>query len=227
MSITDWPPGERPREKLLERGAQSLSDAELLAIFLRVGLPGKSAVDLARELLGHFGSLNALFSASRQDFTTINGMGDAKFSQLQAVMEMARRALAEQLRQADTLSNPNAVRDYLRLWLSGESREVFGALFLDTRHRVLAAEILFRGTVDKASVHPREVVKRGLMLNAAAIVVAHNHPSGDVSPSAADLSLTDRLHAALALVDVRLLDHFVVGRDRILSLAEQGWRPAQ
>lgn len=226
MPISDWPAEERPREKLLHRGADVLSDAELLAIFLRVGLPGKSAVDLARELLGRFGSLTALFAAPLAEFSAIPGMGEAKYAQLQAVMEMSRRALGETLHRQNALSHPSAVRDYLRLWLGGESREVFGALFLDTRHRVLAAEVLFHGTIDQATIHPREIVRRALALNAGALIVAHNHPSGHTEPSAADWALTDRLSQALALVDLRLLDHFVVGPDSATSLAERGWHPA-
>ncbi|PHV10633.1 RadC family protein [Chitinimonas sp. BJB300] len=222
MPITDWPADERPREKLLARGATSLSDAELLAIFLRVGLPGKSAVDLARELLHRFGSLTQLFNATQADFTQIAGMGNAKFAQLQAVLEMSRRALQEALRQPTALNQPADVRNYLRLWLGGETRETFGVLFLDTQHRLLAAEVLFRGTLNHAEVHPRELARRALALNAAALIVAHNHPSGMAEPSAADISLTTHLSRALALIDIRLLDHFVVTPSEALSLAERG-----
>lgn len=222
MRITDWPADDRPREKLLQKGAASLSDAELLAIFLRIGLPGKSAVDLARELLTRFGSLSSLFHASLDDFTAMPGMGDAKYAQLQAVGEMARRALRESLEQTPALDHPQAVRDYLRLWLGGERREVFGVLFLDTHHRLLRAETLFFGTIDQTAVHPREVVKRSLALNAATVIVAHNHPSGAPEPSLADVQLTERLSAALALVDIRLVDHFVVTQARTVSLAERG-----
>lgn len=221
MAITDWPADERPREKLLQRGPAALSDAELLAIFLRVGIVGKSAVDLSRDLLAHFGSLASLFSASQPALCAIPGMGSAKYAQLQAVLEMARRSLAEQLRRDDAFDSPHSVANYLRLRLARQPREVFMALFLDNRHRLLAAEELFHGSLSQASVHPREVVKRALMLNAAAVIVAHNHPSGDSEPSAADILLTRQLRAALELVEIRLLDHFIIG-DQALSLAERG-----
>jgi len=178
MAITDWPADERPRERLLAQGAGALSDAELLAIFLRVGMKGKSAVDLARELIGRFGSLNRLFAAPRAQFAAVPGMGDAKYAQLQAVLEMARRALGEQLASRELLSSPQAVRDYLRLQLGGLSNEVFIALWLDAQNRLITSEELFRGTLTQTSVYPREVVKRALHHNAAAVIVAHNHPSG-------------------------------------------------
>ncbi|WP_374348033.1 DNA repair protein RadC [Chitinimonas sp.] len=222
MSIADWPSDDRPREKLLLKGAAMLSDAELLAIFLRTGLPGKSAVDLARQLLQRFGSLNQLFHASLADFTSIAGMGSAKYAQLQAVVEMARRALAENLTQLPVFSDPQSVRNYLRLWLGSEARETFGALFLDSQHRLISAECLFFGTIDQATVHPRELVKRGIAVNAAAVVVAHNHPSGHAEPSVADIALTKRLQDALLLVDIRLLDHFVVTTADAVSMAERG-----
>lgn len=223
MAITDWPVEERPRERLRARGAASLSDAELLAIFLRVGMKGKSAVDLARELIGHFGSLNRLFSASEAEFSAIPGMGAAKYAQLQAVLEMARRALGETMKERNALSSPTAVRDYLRLHLSGLAHEVFFALWLDAQHRLLAAEELFSGTLTQTSVYPREVVKKALAHNAAAVVFAHNHPSGVAEPSSADETLTRNLRQSLALVDVRVLDHFVVaGQSPPLSFAERG-----
>lgn len=223
MAITDWPEQERPREKLLGRGAASLSDAELLAIFLRIGMPGKSAVDLARELLGRFGSLARLFNASQADFCQVPGMGPAKYAQLQAVVEMAQRALGEEMRQRDFLASPQAVRDYLRLNLQGREYEVFAALFLDAQNRVIAVEELFRGTLTQTSVYPREVVKRALFNNAAALIFAHNHPSGVAEPSRADEALTAALKQALALVDVRVLDHFIVAAGVApLSLAERG-----
>jgi len=223
MAITDWPLGERPRERLLNEGAQALSDAELLAIFLRVGVRGKSAVDLARDLMGEFGSLNGLFFASRQNCTRVKGLGDAKYAQLQAVLEMARRALAEEMRAGDSLSSPTAVRDWLRLRLGGLPHEVFLAVFLDAQNRVLEAEELFRGSLTQTSVYPREVVKRALARNAAGVILAHNHPSGVAEPSQADRWLTDQLKAALALVEVKVLDHFVVAGNRSLSFAERGW----
>lgn len=223
MAITDWPVGERPRERLLAQGAAILSDAELLAIFLRVGVRGKSAVDLARDLLAHFGGLGRLFAAGRDAFSAFPGMGPAKYAQLQAVLEMARRALAEEMRVGDALSSPLAVRDYLRLKLSGLGHEVFLAVFLDAQNRVLEVEELFRGTLTQTSVYPREVVKRALFHNAGGVILAHNHPSGVAEPSQADRWLTEQLKQSLALVDVRVLDHFVVAGNQSLSFAERGW----
>jgi DNA repair protein RadC len=222
MAITDWPADERPREKLLAQGAQALSDAELLAIFLRVGVTGKSAVDLARDLLTEFGSLNGIFTASREAMTAIHGMGDSKFVQLQAIFEMSRRALQEQMQERDTLTSPQAVRDYLKLRLGRLQREVFVVLFLDAQNRVVASEELFAGTLTQTSVYPREVVKRALHHNAAAVIFAHNHPSGVAEPSRADELLTKALKEALALVDVKVLDHFVVAGNTALSFAERG-----
>jgi len=223
MAITDWPVDERPRERLLAQGAGVLSDAELLAIFLRVGVRGKSAVDLGRELIHRFGSLSRLFAASRGDFSSVPGMGEAKYAQLQAVLEMSKRALGERLAAGETLSSPQAVRDYLRLTLAGRPHEVFMALWLDAQNCLLAAEELFHGTLTQTSVYPREVVKRALAHNAAAVILAHNHPSGVAEPSTADEALTAALKEALALVDVRLLDHFIVaGMAPPLSLAERG-----
>ncbi len=222
MSIKDWPAQERPREKLLEQGAQALTDAELLAIFLRTGVAGKSAVDLARQLLREFGSLRALLEADLAAFSAHLGLGPAKYSQLQAVLEMGRRHLAEGLKRDSALESPQQVRDYLKARLRHEPHEVFGCLFLDTRHRVLAFEALFHGTIDGASVYPRQVVKRALAHNAAAVILTHNHPSGIAEPSQADRLLTTRLKDALALVDVRVLDHFIVGDGEPLSMAEYG-----
>ncbi|MDD2721743.1 MAG: DNA repair protein RadC [Gallionella sp.] len=222
MSIADWPEGERPREKLLARGATALSDAELLAIFLRTGVVGKSAVDLARELLTKYGSLTSLFAAGQQDFCETRGMGPAKYVQFQAVLEMSRRALREEMQRSDTLSSPRVVRDYLQLLLAGRQQEVFMVLFLDTQHRVIACEEMFHGTLSQTSVYPREVVKRALLHNAAAVILAHNHPSGVAEPSQSDQLLTGALKQALALVDVRVLDHFVVAVGQTLSFAERG-----
>ncbi len=222
MAITDWPEGERPREKLLQRGASSLSDAELLAIFLRTGVTGKSAVDMARELLVRFGNLTQLFSAGEKEFCDIHGMGQAKFVQLQAVVEMARRALHEEMKSGDALNSPRAVREYLQLLLRARQQEVFVAIFLDAQHRVIASEELFQGTLTQTSVYPREVVKRALHHNAAALIFAHNHPSGVAEPSQSDQLLTDALKQALQLVDVRVLDHFIVAGARCLSFAERG-----
>ncbi len=223
MAITDWPQGERPREKLLARGAEALSDAELLAIFLRTGVKGKSAVALARDLIAHFGSLSRLFAAPQRECRGFPGLGQAKYAQLQAVLEMARRSLAEQIRAGDALGSPAAVRDYLRLKLSALPHEVFVALFLDAQNRVLAVEELFRGTLTQTSVYPREVVKRALAHNAAGAIFAHNHPSGVAEPSQADRWLTDQLKAALALVEIRVLDHFIVAGAGSASFAERGW----
>jgi DNA repair protein RadC len=222
MAITDWPEGERPREKLLQRGVSSLSDAELLAIFLRTGVVGRSAVDLARDLLTRFGSLTRMFAAGEAEFCEMHGMGQAKYVQLQAVLEMSRRALKEEMQRGDALNSPRAVRDYLQLLLGGRQQEVFMVLFLDTQHRVIAAEELFHGTLGQTSVYPREVVKRVLAHNAAAVILAHNHPSGIAEPSQSDRLLTDALKQALSLVDVRVLDHFVIGTGRTLSFAESG-----
>ncbi|AZZ79042.1 MULTISPECIES: RadC family protein [Pseudomonas] len=223
MSIRDWPAAERPRERLLEHGAASLSDAELLAIFLRTGLPGISAVDLARNLLTQFGSLRLLLEADQHAFSKQLGLGPAKFAQLQAAQEMNRRHLAEKSRQKPALENPQVVRDYLKAMLRHEPHEVFGCLFLDSKHQVLNFEILFRGSIDNTSVHPREVVKRCLANNAAALILCHNHPSGNTDPSQADRLLTKRLQKALELIDVRVLDHFIVGDGEPLSMAECGW----
>ena len=222
MAITDWPEGERPREKLLQKGAAALSDAELLAIFLRTGVVGKSAVDLARELLIRFGNLTQMFAASEADFCAIHGMGQAKFVQLQAVLEMLRRALNEEMQRGDALNSPSAVRDYLQPLLGSRPQEVFVVLFLDTQHRVIATEELFHGTLSQTSVYPREVVKRALARNAAAVILAHNHPSGVAEPSQDDQYLTQALKQALELVDVRVLDHFIMAGGRMHSFAETG-----
>lgn len=222
MAITEWPEDERPRERLMKQGAAALSDAELLAIFLRVGVKGKSAVDLGRELMASFGSLAALFSASESSLSTIKGMGPAKYVQFQAVLELSRRALEEKIKQTDALNSPQAVRDYLRLTLSRLPHEVFVAVFLTAQNRVIAVDELFRGTLTQTSVYPREIVKRALAHNAAAVILAHNHPSGEANPSAADRSLTKALADALALIDVRVLDHFIVAPGAAMSFAEQG-----
>jgi len=223
MSIRDWPAAERPREKLLAQGAAALSDAELLAIFLRTGVSGVSAVDLARHLLNDFGSLRSLLEADLTAFSAHLGLGPAKYAQLQAVLEMGRRHLAETLERDSALESPQAVRDYLKAQLRHEPHELFACLFMDSKHRVLAFEVLFQGTVDGASVYPRQVVKRALAHNAAALILAHNHPSGICEPSHADQQLTQRLKEALALIDVRVLDHFIVGEGEPLSMAERGW----
>lgn len=222
MAIKDWPAAERPREKLMQLGPTALTDAELLAIFLRTGIAGRSAVDLSRSLLERFGGLRQLLSADRTSFLEAPGIGDAKYAQLQAVLEMARRHLSEQLCYGDALQSPEDTRRYLQMQLSNHPYEVFAVLFLDNRHRVLAFEELFRGTIDGASVHPREVVRRALHHNAAAAILAHNHPSGVSEPSSADRRITQRLQEALALIDVRVLDHIVVGHGEFTSFAERG-----
>lgn len=222
MTIRDWPANERPRERLLAHGPGSLSDAELLAIFLRTGVRGKSAVDLSRELLTRFGSLDRLLAASRRDFCQSPGLGDAKFAQLQAVLEMARRHLGENLRSDTVMSSAAVTRQFLQAQLRGERREVFAVLYLDNQHQLLLYEPLFYGTIDGAAIYPREVVKRALELNAAALIVAHNHPSGVAEPSRADIAITRRLREALALVDIRLLDHCIVAGHQVTSLAERG-----
>ncbi len=222
MAITDWPEGERPREKLLQGGAESLSDAELLAIFLRVGVTGKSAVDLARDLLKAFGSLNGIFAASEKQISAIHGMGSSKYVQLQAIFEMSRRALSEQLQQRDVFESPAQVRDYLQLKLAHLSYEVFMVLFLDVQNRLIAAEEMFAGSLMQTSVHPREIVKRALHHNAAAVIFAHNHPTGVARQSREDELLTQHLKQALELVGTRVLDHFVVAGNQILSFKEKG-----
>jgi len=222
MPITDWPADERPREKLLERGAAALTDAELLAIFLRTGCSGRTALDLARELLGRFGGLRALLRTRREDFCAVHGLGEAKYAQLQAGLELARRHLAEALAGREALKDPSAVRRLLQARLRDREHETFAALFLDNQHRVIAFDELSQGTIDGASVYPREVIKAALKHGAAAVIFAHNHPSGVAEPSSADRTLTERLKAALAQVDIRVLDHFVVG-EQVVSFAERGW----
>ena len=224
MAITDWPEGERPRERLLAFGPEALSDAELLAIYLRVGVRGKSAVDLARDLLQRFdGRLSALVDASLQELAEVSGIGMAKAAQLKASFELARRALSQEMAVRDAFSSPGRVRDWLRLKLASRPHEVFMALWLDAQNRLLKAEELFSGTLTQTSVYPREVVKAALAHNAAAVILAHNHPSGVAEPSAADEMLTRNLKTALAMVDVKLLDHFIVaGNGTPLSFAERG-----
>lgn len=223
MAINDWPEDERPRERLLSFGPQALSDAELLAIFLRTGMRGMSAVDLARGMLVHFGSLARLLSCSLAEFSAQPGMGPAKYAQLMAARELARRALAEEMKTEDVLGSPDAVRQYLRLTIGRRDVEVFLGVFLSARHQVIAVEELFQGTLTEARVYPREIARRCLTHNAAALIVAHNHPAGSVEPSAEDRAMTASLKQALALVDVRLLDHFVVTGSQTASFAEHGW----
>ena len=222
MSIRNWPSQERPREKLLSLGPQALSNAELLAIFLRTGIPGRSAVDLARDLLNSFGGLRPLLEASAQEFCQGNGLGPAKYAQLQAVLEMARRCLLEDLKRGEQLTSPSQTKNFLRARLRSHPHEVFACLFLDNQHRLIVFEELFFGTIDSAQVYPREVAKRALRHNAAAVIFAHNHPSGVAEPSRADLQITQRLIQALALLDIRVLDHLVVGDLEVVSMAERG-----
>ncbi|EEY46402.1 RadC family protein [Vibrio mimicus] len=223
MNLKDLPAESMPREKLLQRGPQSLSDAELLAIFLRTGTQGMNVLALADLLLRDFGSLRALFCASKEQFCRHKGLGEAKFVQLQAVLEMTQRYLGETLKRGDALTSPQQSKLYLSSILRDRQREAFYILFLDNQHRVIRDEILFEGTIDAASVYPREVVKRALHHNAAAVILAHNHPSGVAEPSQADRRITDRLRDALSLVEIRVLDHFVVGDGEVVSFAERGW----
>lgn len=223
MSIAHWPEAERPREKLLQRGPAVLSDAELLAIFLRTGIRGCSAVDMGRQLIQRFGSLGKLLAAEPGDFARGSGLGPAKYAQFMAVKELARRVLAEEMQLGDALSSPQAVRQYLRLAIGVRDVEVFVVLFLTAQNRVLAVEEVFSGTLTETRVYPREIVRRALQHNAHAVIVAHNHPSGVAEPSAADRALTASLKQALALVDIGLLDHFVVTGSHAESLAERGW----
>ena len=219
MAISDWPPGERPRERLLMLGAAALSDAELLAVVLRTGIRGKSAVELGRELLERFNGVAGILGAN---LSGVKGLGPAKRAQFEAAVELARRSLKDELRAASALTSPGAVRDYLRLAIAELEHEVFVCLWLDAQHRVLRFEELFRGTLTQTSVYPREIVKAGLRANAAAVIFAHNHPSGAAQPSRADELLTRNLKDALALVEVKVLDHFIVAGPHALSFAERG-----
>ncbi len=221
LVISDWPMEERPREKLLDRGANTLSDAELLAIFLRTGTRGMTAVDLARSLLDEFGGLKPLLDANETEFCLHRGLGRAKYAQLQAVLEMARRHSFENIQRGDALCSPDDTRRYLTAELQACPHEVFACLFMDNRNRVLTFEKMFYGTIDGASVYPREVVRRAIDNNAAAVIFAHNHPSGVAEPSSADKQITQRLKDALALIDVRVLDHMIIG-DEVVSFAERG-----
>ncbi len=223
MAISDWPKAQRPRERLLERGAETLTDAELLAIFLRTGTTGLSALALAQNLLDQFGGLNALLSANQQQFCQAHGVGTAKFAQLRACSELTRRSLAEIIKREDVISSPSASKHFLSSRLASLRYEVFACLFLDTRNRVIAYEELFRGTVDQSSVYPREVVAAALKHNASALIFAHNHPSGLCDASEADHLITKRLQKALGLIDIKVLDHFIIGTGQLLSFAEQGY----
>ncbi len=222
MAITDWPEAERPREKMMANGPQSLSDSELLAILLRVGTRGKSAVELARDVLTQCGGLRGALELSPEQFAKIPGMGTAKWLQLQASVELGARYLEADLGRTELFTRPDAVRRYLLARMRGYPREVFACLFLDSQHQLIRFEELFTGTIDGASVYPREVIKRVLALNSSAVIFAHNHPSGIAEPSQADRHLTERLQQALALIDVRVLDHMIVGDREVVSMAELG-----
>ncbi len=221
MRITDWPPSERPRERLLEKGADTLSDAELVAVLLRSGVRGKSAVDMARELLTQFGGVTHMLEAGAE-LETMKGLGPAKRAQFAAAIELARRALQEKLEQSAALTSPGAVRDYLRLRLAARKEEAFLCIWLDAQHRAIQIEEPFRGTLTQTSVYPREIVKSALRFNAAAVIFAHNHPSGVAQPSQSDELLTRNLKEALALVEVKVLDHFIVAGHQAISFAERG-----
>jgi DNA repair protein RadC len=223
MAIKDWPVAERPREKLLRSGPHTLSDAELLAIFLRTGCVGKSAVDLARDLLNQFNGLRPLLEAEKSTFCRAHGLGDAKYAQLQAVLEMSRRHLAQSLEHRELFAGADAVKQYLLAKLRHCQREVFSVLFLDSQHRLIKYDELFQGTVNSAHVYPREVIKAALKHNAAAVILAHNHPSGVAQPSQADRDITQDISQLLKALDVRVLDHMIVGDVEVISLAEMGW----
>jgi DNA repair protein RadC len=222
MLLKDLPQEARPREKLLSRGPAALSDAELLALLLRSGIPGKNVLQLAQDLVDRFGGVAGLLHTPAEALKSVKGLGPAKRAELVAVLELARRALVQQLTQKPLFNTPQAVRDYLQLQLGGLHHEVFAVLFLDSQHRLIALQEMFRGTLTQTSVYPREVVKQALTLNASSVVLAHNHPSGTAQPSRADEALTHTLKAALALVDVRVLDHFVVTASQAVSMAELG-----
>ena len=225
MSIRNWPESERPREKLLKRGAKYLSDAELLAVFLRTGTQGRSAVELARDLLSHFGDISAIFSASQREFVAFPGLGGAKYAMLQAVLELVSRHMEASVAGRHIMDNAVAVKAFLRLHLGGEAREVFGLLLLDSQHRCIRYESLFWGSISSASVYPRELVRRVLDVGAAAVIAVHNHPSGDPTPSREDVALTEQLCRALRVIEVALLDHFVVTHNEVVSFAERGIMP--
>ncbi len=222
MAMTDVPVSERPREKLLSRGAEILTDAELLAIFVRTGVPGRNAVEVAHDIIAEHGGLVELLQASQKDFCSTRGLGPAKYAQLSAVLEMAKRYQFSKAEKGAFLESPEAVKSLVALQMRNLEHEVFACLFLDNRHRLISYEPLFRGTIDSASVYPREVVKAALTCNAAAVVLAHNHPSGVAEPSRADIDITAKLKKALTLIDVRVLDHIIVGDNYQVSLAERG-----
>lgn len=223
MPITDWPEAERPREKLIARGAAALSDAEILALFIRTGLRGRTALDLAREWIGAFNGLRGFLEAGPEALAVLPGLGPAKYAEIQAALELGHRHLTSTLERIDVMSSPETTRRFLSTRLRSLRHEVFAVLFLDSQHRLIAFEELFQGSIDSCSVHPRQVVVRALTLNAAAVILAHNHPSGVAEPSGADRQITERLRQALELIDVRVLDHLVIGEGHPASFAERGW----
>ena len=222
MKITDWPKHERPREKLLAKGADTLTDSELLAIFLRTGVRGCSAIDLARNLLSEFGSLRRLLGASEHDFCQTKGLGQAKFAQLQASLEMSQRYMAEIFDKSDVFNSVEQTQAYLMAKLRDQPHEVFAMLLLDSQHRLIKYRPMFYGTIDSASVYPRVLVQQALLDNAAAVILAHNHPSGIAEPSQADKSITKRVIDAFSLMDIKVLDHFVIGDGVAVSFAQRG-----
>jgi len=223
MGIKHWPPTERPRERLLRHGAEALSDAELLALLVGSGVRGATALDTGRALLARFGTLRAALDADREAFCAVPGLGVAGYAAVQGALELAHRHLESRLRRGTAFSTPSDTRRYLRARLRAHENEVFACLFLDNRHRLIRFEELFHGTVNGASVHPREIAKRALRLNAAALIIAHNHPSGVAEPSHADRAITERIRDAMTLIDIRLMDHLVVGDGEVVSFAERGW----
>lgn len=222
MKIQDWPLHERPREKLLQFGAQTLSDAELLAILINTGIKGQSAVELARRAIKHFGGVRALLFASKPELVKLTGLGQAKFALLQACTELFKRGMAEKLSKQDSFTSAETASDYLRAQLSQHKREVFAMLMLDSQHQLIAYREMFKGTINSAAVYPRELVKQAMDDNAAAVILAHNHPSGVAEPSQADIQITQRIKQAFALVDVAVLDHFVIGHCGAVSFAQRG-----
>lgn len=223
MNLIDWPVNEKPREKLLSEGAQSLSDSELLAIILRTGVKGMPVLDFARELIQKFQGIRNLLEASPQELCVFPGLGKAKCAEIKVIVEIAKRYLSESLKSGSALTNSEETRNYLTFCLRGRPQEVFACLFLDTQCRVIRYEELFHGTIHEAKIYPREVVKRALQLNASSVIFAHNHPSGDATPSMADRLITERLKFALASIDIKVLDHLVIGEGKIHSFAENGW----
>lgn len=222
LTVKHWPKGERPREKLLSKGPESLSDAELLSIFLRVGIQGKSVIDLSRELLHQYGSLKAILSSDMKQFCKIKGLGKTKYCELRAILEMSRRYLFETIKQQHPLKNATQTKKYLISKLSDSEREIFGCVFLDSSHRIICFKELFQGSIDQLHVHPREMIKEALKLNAAALILAHNHPSGNVKPSDQDIQFTKKLKSLCSQMDIIILDHIIVGRSAAVSLVEQG-----